>query len=250
MAKIVSEVAPTVTMLHKTPAPYLPFRTFQTAIEALEHGIPKKIDRTIWRSQSGLVQSQILMALRFLALVDDQDRPTQLLHSLVEEKETRAANYGTILSLSYSDVLAHDLTKMTPKMIEDEMEQYSVTGDTKRKAVTFFLRAAKFAGLPMHPLLSSMVRNTGPRKRKGKGLFVAKMNGAADPAFQSPQAHANTVQLSNGATVTLKISGDPFTLPAEDRQFVFDLVDKLQAYAASHPSDDLEDNDEEEEETP
>jgi antitoxin component of MazEF toxin-antitoxin module len=137
---------------------------------------------------------------------------------------------------------------MTPKMIEDEMDRYYVSGETKRKAVTFFLRAAKFAGMPMHPLLSSMVRNTGPRKRKGKGIFVAKMNGAADPAYQSPQAHANTVRLSNGATVTLKISGDPFTLPSEDRQFVFELVDKLQAYAKAHSSDEPENGEEGEEE--
>jgi hypothetical protein len=214
-----------------TPAPYLPFRTFQTAYEALEHGIPKRLDRTIWPSQSGIVQSQILMSFRFLGLVDDQDCPTELLQQLVEDKEKRAGIITKILNISYRALLDHDLTKMTPKMVEDEMERYSVTGETKRKAVTFFLRAAKFAGEPMHPLLSSMVRNTGTRKRRSKSVVIPEMTGAADPAY-NPDEKATTTQttgLSNGGRIVLQVFGDPFTLASEERQFVFDLVDKLRA---------------------
>src|SRR5579863_8728597 len=135
-------------------APYLPFRTFQGAYEALERGIPKRLDRTIWPSQSGLVQSQILMAFRFLGLVNDQDQPTVLLQHLVEDKERRKETVAKIINNSYRALLDHDLTKMTPKMVEEEMERYSVSGETRRKAVAFFLRCAKFAELPMHPLLS------------------------------------------------------------------------------------------------
>src|ERR1700731_2249582 len=104
---------------HRTPAPYLPFRTFQSALESLEHGIPKKLDRTMWPSQSGLVQSQILMALRFLGLVDAEDTPTDLLHSLVAEKEVRADLLQSLIIAAYPDIIEHDLTKMTPKMLDD-----------------------------------------------------------------------------------------------------------------------------------
>ncbi len=243
----VAEIPPDSTV-RVTPAPYLPFLTFQSALAALEHGIPKKLDRTIWPSQSGLVQSQILMAFRFFELVDDEDHPTDLLHELVGEKDDRAGIMTKMLNESYRTLIDHDLTKMTPKMVEDEMERYHVTGETKRKAVTFFLRAAKFAGMPMHPLLSTMVRNTCPRKRKAKkGLFVSEMNGRAE--VPQPPSHVNTktVRLSNGGTVSLAIAVDPFTLPSEDRQFVFDLVDKLQAYAQAHPVNDSEEAGEEEE---
>lgn len=225
---------------HKTPAPYLPFRTFQSAIESLEHGIPKKLDRTMWPSQSGLVQSQILMAFRFLGLVDQEDHPTEFLHSLVSVKENRPDTMQIVLMTSYSNVVEHDLTKMTPKMIEDEMDRYHVSGETKRKAVTFFLRAAKFAGMPMHPLLSSMVRNTGPRKRRSKVPTLPKMNDvdSGSSPLQSPAAHATTVHLSKGAVVTMTIAGDPFTLPQDERTFVFGLVDAIQAWTAAHPSDE------------
>jgi len=222
---------------HKTPAPYLPFRTFQSAIESLEHGIPKKLDRTMWPSQSGLVQSQILMAFRFLGLVDQEDHPMDVLHAFVSVKETRPDTLQGLLIASYPDLVEHDLTKMTPKMIDDEMERYHVSGETKRKAVTFFLRAAKFAGMPMHPLLSSMVRNTGPRKRKAKRLFIPELHASADPVAENAKTPGSmkTVRLSNGGTVTLTISSDPFTLPSEDRQFIFNLVDMLQEYGSAHP---------------
>jgi hypothetical protein len=230
------------------PAPYLPFLTFLSAISALEHGIPKKLDRTIWPSQSGLIQSQILMALRFFELVDEQDHPTDLLHELVDENENRAGIITKMVNHSYRALIDHDLTKMTPKMLEDEMERYNVSGETKRKAVTFFLRAAKFAGMPMHPLLSAMVRNTGPRKRKSrKGTFIGDINGRADVPYQpAPAANTKTIRLSNGGTISLSISADPFTLPSEDRQFVFELIDKLQAYVQAHPAGDGEEAQEEE----
>jgi Family of unknown function (DUF5343) len=225
------------------PAPYLPFLTFQSAIQSLEQGVPTKIDRTIWRNQSGIVQTQILMALRFFNLVDDADVPTELLHELIEQKDNRAAIYTKLLNASYKGLLDHDLTKMTPKMLDDAMEQYNVTGDTKRKAVTFFLKAAKYASFPMHPLLSSQVRNTGPRKKKVKRPgYIPEMNGAADPAYLPKPPATNgsgkSVRLSNGGTLTLSISADPFMLPAEDRKFVFELIDKLQEYEVAHSSDE------------
>src|SRR5579859_1760088 len=125
-------------------AAYLPFKTFLSAIEALEHGIPKKIDRTIWRTQSYIVQTQIIMALRFLGLVDSQDNPSPKLHQLVEKKSDRKMFLNNLLVDAYRSIIDLDLTKTTPKMLDDEMEKYNVSGDTKKKAVRFFLQAAKY----------------------------------------------------------------------------------------------------------
>src|SRR6516164_2790929 len=131
MAKDVTEMA-SESKAKTAPAPYLPFLTFKGAIESLEQGIPKKIDRTIWRNQSGIVQTQILMAFRFFGLVNDSDCPTGLLHEAVEQKENRSAIFTKLLNEAYRALLDHDLTKMTPKMLDDEMERYNVTGQTKR----------------------------------------------------------------------------------------------------------------------
>jgi hypothetical protein len=238
MAHAAAEVAQKDAGAKTSPAPYLPFLTFQSAIQALEQGIPKQIDRTIWRNQSGIIQTQILMAFRFFDLVDSSDRPTEALHTLVSA-ENRPTEMGNLLTIAYADLLDHDLTKMTPKMLDDAMEEYGVTGETKRKAVTFFLKAAKYAGFPMHPLLSGQVRNTGPRKKKAR-----RSEENDDIEFDAPPQQSNSgakpkvIRLSNGGTLSLLISADPFTLPADDRKFVFELIDKLQEYESAHSSNE------------
>lgn len=224
-----------------SPAAYLPFRTFVSSVEALEHGIPKQIDRTIWRSQSGVVQSQILMALRFLGFVDTADAPTPLLHDYVEQKDHRKQNMVRILRSAYADIIKHDLTKMTPKMLDDAFDAYGVSGDTKRKAVTFFLKAAKFAEIPMHPLLSSQVRNTGPRgkRRTERKASEENLSPMPDPAPNGFSAsNSRTLELKSGGSVTVTVAYDPFSLSREDRDFVFKLVDMLQGYSSTADEED------------
>jgi hypothetical protein len=226
-----------------TPAAYVSFKTFLSVIDALGQGVPKRIDRTMWRNQSGVIQSQIMMSLRFFNLVDEEDKPTPVLHRLVDAPtEKRQEQIGALLRYAYHDIIEHDLTKMTPKMLDEMMENYHVNGDTKRKAVSFFLQAARFADLPMHPLLSGVIRNSSPRpKRKKKGTYIGDLNGRAEIQLPTQaQGNSKIVRMASGGTVTLSISADPFTLSAEDREFVFALVDKLQEYEQKNPDENSE----------
>jgi len=217
-----------------TPAAYVSFRTFLSSIEALEHGLPKRLDRTIWRSQSGVVQSQIMMALRFFDLLDEDDRPTTALQRLVDSgQEKRREQISALLHHAYHDIIEHDLTKMTPKMLDDAMEQYHVNGDTKRKAVSFFLQAARYAELPMHPLLQGTIRTRRPRRAKPRedepnGRFVTPPSSP-----ETPSTPPRVIELTSGGKITLTIDVDVFSMSAEDRKFVFDLIDKLQDYEKS-----------------
>jgi hypothetical protein len=230
------ETFPDMAAVSGTPAAYLPFRTFLSAIDSLEHGIPKQIDRTIWRSQSGIVQGQIMIALRFFGLLDDEDKPTPALHRFVDGKDKRPELIRALLHYAYRDLIDRDLTKMTPKMLDEAMEQYSVTGDTKKKAVRFFLQAAKFAEVPMHPLLSGQIRNTMGRKPRRKSL--PRENGAppeeSSSRSESPngmtQRDVTVVDLKSGGKLTLIINVNLVTLSSEDRQFVFALIDKFKEY--------------------
>lgn len=215
------------------PAAYTAFRTFLGAIDALEHGIPKQIDRTIWRSQSGVVQSQIMMAFRFFGLVDQNDCPTVALQRLVDNPEKRHEHIRALLHHAYRDLIDHDLTKMSPRMLDEAMEQYHVSGDTKRKAVSFFLQAARFAELPMHPMLLAQIRTTSGtrRKRKQKEPSNRLSEGTASVNANTPQqGSVRTIVLRSGGTLTLSISADVFAMSAEDRGFIFGLIDNLQKY--------------------
>jgi len=221
----------------KAPAAYVPFRTFLSSVEALEHGVPRKLDRTIWRSQSGVVQSQIMMAFRFFNLVDEDDRPTQALQRLVAHPEQRQEHVKALLHYAYHDIIEHDLTKMTPKLLEEAMDGYGVSGDTKRRAISFFLQAAKYADLPMHPLLLGHTRNmTGTRRKRKKAGDEGNGDSHVEPLSDIPAPPAGqlrTVDLHSGGSLSLVIDVDVFSMSTEDREFVFGLIDKLKQYKAT-----------------
>ncbi len=219
----------------KRIAAYVPFKTFLTALETLESGgVPKQIDRSIWRSFSGLVQSQVLGAFRFLGLVEG-DAPTPELRKLVEDKQNRPAVLRRMLEKSYSGLVSRDLTKMTGTMLDGLMGKYGVTGATKRKAVTFFLQAAKYTELPLSRFLLSQTRSSpGIRRKKKIGPGEATVNGRGAPAPQSALNSGSTkaIELQNSVKLSLTVSADLFAMAAEDRKFVLSLVEKLEEYEA------------------
>ncbi len=208
---------------------YLPFRTFLNSIDALQNAVPKRIDRKIWRTSSGAVQSQIVIAFRFLGLVDDEDKPTPLLHRLVAaEGEEQKKAIKKLVEKSYKDIIAHDLTKMTPTLLEDEMGKFGISGGTRRKAVTFFLQAAKHVDLQLSPYLLSQVRNTSRTRRKRNPRITRETSLSSRP--QVEKGNSRVVHLRSGGSLTLVISADIWAMPLNDRDFVLSLIDKVQQY--------------------
>ena|ERR1700678_1504236 len=229
------------------PAPYLPFKTFLSSLEPFSQGIPPKIDRTLW-NQSGFVQGLIMNAYRYFHLVDVNSKPTpefqQLVRSKDEERKALVKKY--LLDIGYPEiVLMHDLATMTPRMLDELMDKYNVSGETKKKATTFFLQAAKFADVPLSNFLAERIRNTGGAKRRKRG------DGEVDARPQKPASagmaggSSRSVALAEGGTIKLTISADVFTLGKEDREFVFGLIDQLQKYESEHPSGDGDEENEE-----
>jgi hypothetical protein len=236
----------------KRVPPYLPFKTFLSSLDALSHGVPPKVDRMLWRSQSGVTQGLIMSAYRFLGLVEDDDSANEYLERMVKSN-TRNTEMRTTLEAQYEPILStHDLTKMTLKMLEDEFEKnFSVSGGTKQKAITFFLKAAKFADMPLSPYLSSLLRATrkkrGPRQRGQQENGVIEQVHAPFVPANTPEASTHGVRLISGGRLTVSITANPFKMSQEDRQFVFSIVDQLQKYETDHkdliplPDDEEED---------
>ena len=218
---------------NKQSAPYLPFKTFLGALDALNHGVPPIIDRSIWRTQPGGVQGQIMGALRFFNLIDDNNKPAENLRRLIERPDDRQKAIRALLEWSYANIVKGDLTKMTAKMLEDGMEQYGVGGETKKKAVTFFLQAARFADLALSPYLQAQIRATPGTRRKRRKDDDGSANEPI-PTAPAPMAgrsgESQTIELKSGGSVTIIVSINPFGLEEADRTFVFDLIDKLKGY--------------------
>lgn len=221
-----------VTEAEVKAPPYLALKTFFGALDALREGVPKRIDRGIWRSQSGAVQGQIMLTLRFFGLVDESDAPKlPLLEQLAQADESgRKKLFKPLVEQSYRQIIDHDLTKMTPSMLNEEMAKFGVSGDTLRKAVTFFLQAAKYLELPLSPFLADKTRSS-PRPRRKSAV---KTSGGAPtpltPPSQPEGGSTKVIELHGGGTLTLIVSADVWAMPSDDRTFVLELIDKVQQY--------------------
>ncbi len=201
------------------PAPYVPFRTFLTALEGLQAGLPNQVDRSLWPSLSGAAQGQLLAAFRFLALVDEDHRPTAVLRELAAAPETRQRVLRRVVEKAYPELLALELTRTSPRQLEEAVRRYGYSGATLRKAVSFFLQAASYAELPMSVLLRKKTRRGGTRRAAPRHAPAKTATG-----------ESRSLRLRSGGTLTLLMDLKFPELSREDREFVFGLLDEMAAY--------------------
>ena len=131
--------------------PYTSYRTFKTFIEDLhEHGVPSRIDRSVLTRFSGIVGTQLMHALRFLGLVEDDGRPTERLKGLVKAHATGHWPEMLLETLGdeYAPMFAIDLQTATPSHFNEAFRRAFPAADAVvQKCVTFFLYAANDAGV-------------------------------------------------------------------------------------------------------
>jgi hypothetical protein len=196
-----------------------------------------RIDNSIWRTYSTAIQSQLLGSFRFLGLVDDSGRPTISLKRLVQDKPNRKAVLREVLESSYGRIVALDLTKVSPKQLDDAMHEYGMTGETHKKVLSFFLRAAKYAELPMSPLLGRKIRAGSRRRKRGSPIDQIPFATALGPTPDGLSSKdSRTIRLRSGGAVTINVQGSLFDMPADDREFVLGLMDKLREYKTDRSS--------------
>ncbi|HSY33123.1 MAG TPA: hypothetical protein VLA42_14145 [Verrucomicrobiae bacterium] len=188
-----------------------------------------------------------MSAYRYFGLVNANDESTPDLVLLAQHPEKRSAKLRDMIKDQYLLVLEKgDITKSTMRMLEDAFGAvYAVQGDTKQKAIAFFLKAAKFADMPLSPYLLTQLREAAKKPRRPKPRNQNGDDGSPQPDTQGVSSHE--VQLMSGGQLTITISANPFTMPAEDRNFFFSLIDMLQKYATEHPEAQQEDTEDEEE---
>lgn len=129
--------------------PYTPFKTVLNLLQRMEDGqaVPPQIDRSFLGGSEGQ-KTQTLAALKFFGLVEGPDNEvTAALHQLVNETNDRPRLIGQLLAKHYPDATRLGGLHATTKQLQDSFE--GLTGDTLRKAMTFYLHAAKYAQHPV-----------------------------------------------------------------------------------------------------
>ena len=152
--------------LSGTP-PYVAYRTFKNFLRSLSVAIPSRIDKSVLIGHSGGTQAQLIHALRYLGLIDPQGAPTEKLPALVKaEGVVYATALREILTSAYPFISEDQLKTATQKQLEEAFA-LKANGDTVRKCLTFYLPAARDAGIALSPFIRE-VGKRGPTSGKPK----------------------------------------------------------------------------------
>jgi hypothetical protein len=161
-------------------APYTSWGSLENLIDRMaKDGVPPRIDRSVVTGSEGQ-KTLMLNALRWLELIEDNGASTATLDQIVKAAD-RQAEFGKLLREKYADQVALGERNASQRELEDSFKPH--TGETARKAASFYLKAANYAGLPTSAYFKV------PRQRRAKpgggaakaGTTKSRNTGAKSP---------------------------------------------------------------------
>lgn len=224
------------------PAPYVPWRTFTNFLDRLENEdhLPARIDRSYLRGMSGADQSQLVVTLRALRLIGQNNELLPRLELLAKKPDERPQELAEILSAFYK----HQVTlgnRATQRQLEDSFEEdFGARGSTKQRAIRFFLNGAEYAGLQLSPHFKAPAAPRGrasSRRRPVQANERRGDEGAPLDRDNGPKGMTHTVSLRSGGELTLSLSANLFALSEADEEFVMGLVRAVRGYSARSKAD-------------
>src|SRR5687768_13871476 len=138
--------------------PYVPYRTFHNFVDGL-NPVPPVIDNAVLRTMGGALKSQLLSSLRYLKLIDAENRSQPSLRTLTASKgDERKGELSKLLRAAYPFLFQDDgsgfsLTEGTNQQFLAKFQKQGASGDTIRRCGKFFLDAAQDAGLIISPYI-------------------------------------------------------------------------------------------------
>ena len=167
--------------------PYTPYATWLELIDWLRKGLPDRIDDSYlqYLRVNQAIRSTLYTTLRFLQLVDEEDRPNDALAALVgSQGEEHREKLREVVNRSYNPILRGiRLKSATPDQLRDKFQEQGANGDVVRKCFSFFVAIADDAGLDLSPHIPRRRRQTKGRMHKKSTPATAetpKVHQAAD----------------------------------------------------------------------
>lgn len=177
--------------------PYISFKTVTNLMERLEPEPPPRIDGTVLAYLSGGYRSQVLTALRWLRLIDEAGNPSAELKEMVQSPSTRTVTIRRVLERRYADMFsAIDMGKATVGQLEEQFGKFGMAIETRKKSITFFVHACKFAEIPLSSYIAGGVKRTRTTTRRA-------------PKNPAPAGAGGGDNGSAGAALTLAVPVHP-----------------------------------------
>lgn len=226
------------TQARQTPPPYFAFKTLTNMIVKMEeHGPPNRVDRTFLSGMSGAGQTQFIAGLKSLNLIDEDGRVQPRLADLVAKPDERPALIGQLLLERYPEAVELGGSNATTGELVDVFNGYGVQGDTARKAIAFYLKAAEYSGVRVSPNFKTPTVKSGAggrkRGRPAKQEPVVEQNHDGIPAGLHPALV--------GLLGDIPKRGETWTQRQhDDFMAAFTAVLKIGAPVSDEPDDDDE----------
>jgi len=149
--------------------PYVSYRTFLNFLDGLQQQVPARIDRSYWGERlSGSTGTQLMAALRFLSLIDDDGSPAERLKSLVSANgEQRRELFREITSEAFGFVLqdSFEPQSATYAQLQERFNNtFQLTAGVGRKCLKFFIALASDAGISLSPFITKRFRSAQTSK--------------------------------------------------------------------------------------
>ena len=175
--------------------PYTSYRSFLTLMNELkDHEVmPAAIDRSYLSKRSGSEQSALIATLKWFGLIDESGAPTPLLEEYVVSNEEQSKEMlKSMVESAYGSITdgTFNLRSATTSQLADKFREYEISGSTLNKSVTFFLSAAKEAGIPVSPHAKAPVTSGGGMKRKPKPTVPPVVQQQPGPANERSKPKA------------------------------------------------------------
>jgi hypothetical protein len=187
--------------------PYLPFQTLLNYLgELAEKPLPPKLDRSMMKSKSGGDQTNLISALKFFGFIDADNTVLATLRAFVPMNESeRKVDLGTRLRDLYPEAFkVSDEHGSETALYDCFTETYGYAGDTRRKAATFFLHAARWSGISVSANFPTTRMGSGRAATRGAKRTPAKKVPAKR---QTPQVKKRTAAESPNESVEASFGG-------------------------------------------
>jgi hypothetical protein len=192
--------------------PYMSWGSFENLIERFaKDGAPSRIDRSVVAGSEGQ-KTQTLNGLRWLELIEDDGSVTATFDRIIKADD-RPAELGKLLREKYAEQVALGERNASQRELDESF--HPLTGDTARKAASFYLKAAKYAGLPASPYFKV------PRTRRAK---TTAGSNAGPKRSRTPSGGGSTSETDTANGVHPAVAGLLKDLPRDGRGWESDAA--------------------------
>jgi len=134
--------------------PWVSYKIFDIFLGKLQQYLPTRIDRSYWGDMfSGMIGTQLISAMRYLNLIDVNQKPTARLRVLIDALgEHQDALMRQIADESYAFVFKGNIDILTSSYADLEAvfrTAYRMDDDICHKCIRFFIEFCKDAGIPL-----------------------------------------------------------------------------------------------------